>query len=313
MKREIAENYINILKDIENYKNWIKIEYIDKGWSKDKKFYIENNKNEKFLLRVSKIEYYDIKKKEFNMMKELLNLNINMSKPIDFGMCGNEKYVYLLLTWIEGKPLDEVIEKLSKKEQYILGIEAGKILKKFNSIQVPNEDRNRQSYMMDKINIHLNKYRECGIEIDNDDYAIQYIEKNIHILKNRIQTYQHGDYHIGNMILMSNNILGIIDFGRWGYGDPYEEFYKMMMFSREQSIPFSKGQIKGYFNDEIPNDFFRISSIYLADVILYSVVWAIPYGKEDVKGMVKRAKMILDDFDNFRNTMPSWYDEVTYD
>ena len=34
-------------------------------------------------------------------------------------------------------------------------------------------------------------------------------------------------------------------------GDPYEEFYKMMMFSRELSVPFARGQIYGYFGNLI--------------------------------------------------------------
>ena len=105
---------------------------------------------------------------------------------------------------------------------------------------------------------------------------------------------------------LENNI-GVIDFNRWDYGDPYEDFYKMMLFSRELSIPFAKGQIDGYFGNEVPKDFFSILALYLADVILYSVVWAIPFGEEEVNNMVKLAEMIFSDYNNFNSVVPKWY------
>ena len=40
---------------------------VNKGWSKDEKFYIESENGEKFLLRISPIEYLDRKEKEFNL------------------------------------------------------------------------------------------------------------------------------------------------------------------------------------------------------------------------------------------------------
>ena len=67
-------------------------------------------------------------------------LGINMSLPIDFGTCNNEKNVYMLLTWVEGKDLEEILPTLTENEQYQLGREAGKILKKIHSIVVEEDD-----------------------------------------------------------------------------------------------------------------------------------------------------------------------------
>lgn len=44
-------------------------------------------------------------------------------------------------------------------------------------------------------------------------------------------------------------------------------------------------------------------ALYLADTILFSVVWAIPFGSDEVNGMIKRAEMILTDYDNFNTTL----------
>ena len=305
---EMGSNITNYrLQDIPSYYDWVTVKQVNKGWSKDKKYYIRNSSGEKFLLRISDFNTHDSKRKEFETMKEVYKLGITMSAPVNFGICGDGKYVYSLLSWIDGTVADKVIQTFSNEEQYKFGIKAGNILKKFHSIPAPLEQQDWEQRMIKKFNNHLERYKACGIKVANDDFAVQYIQNNLHLLKNRPQTYQHGDFHIGNLIVAPDNTLGVIDFNRWDYGDPFEEFYKMMLFSRELSIPFAMGQINGYFENRVPNNFFDLLALYLADVILFSVVWAIPFGTDEVKGMIKRAEMMLSDYDNFNTTTPKWF------
>ena len=296
-----------IISDKSLLNEYNNIHKISKGWSADKKYFIESKTGEKYLLRVNPIEYLARKEKEFNIMEDVYKLEINMSKPIDFGICNNGQSVYILLSWIEGKDLDEEITSFSDEEQYNIGIKAGKILKKLHSISAPVDQEDWEQRMLKKFNYHLNEYKKCGIEVKNDNKAIEYVQDNLHLLKNRPQTFHHGDFHVGNLILTSKNSLGVIDFNRWDYGDPYEDFYKMMFFSRDASISFARGQIDGYFNGEIPKNFFEILALYVADVILYSVVWAISYGEEEVNTMLRLADMIFSDFDNFNLVVPKWF------
>lgn len=58
------------MKDIPNFDNFGKVEPIHKGWSNDKKYYVETKDGERLLLRVSDISAYDAKKHEFDMMKK---------------------------------------------------------------------------------------------------------------------------------------------------------------------------------------------------------------------------------------------------
>ena len=57
---------------------------------------------------------------------------------------------------------------------------------------------------------------------------IEYINNNRHLLKDRANTFQHGDYHIGNMMINKSNELVVIDFDRDDYGDPWEEFNRLV-------------------------------------------------------------------------------------
>lgn len=53
------------------------------------------------------------------------------------------------------------------------------------------------------------------------------MESNRYLLEGRPQTFQHGDYHVGNMIITKSRELGIIDLNRFDYGDPWEEFNRI--------------------------------------------------------------------------------------
>ena len=123
--------------DIPNYKDFTKIEPINKGWSSDKKYYIETINGEKLLLRVSDISEYNKKKAEFEAVKLVAEQGVSMSQPIDFGVCNDGNSIYTLLSWAEGKDAEVVISTLSENEQYELGVKAGELLAKIHSIPAP--------------------------------------------------------------------------------------------------------------------------------------------------------------------------------
>lgn len=111
-------------------------ELIQKGWSGDKKYRVTDNNGNKFLLRVSPIEQYEFKKKEFEMMQHVEALGIPMCGPLEFGV--SEDGVYSIQTWIDGDDAEEMIPTLSSTNQYAYGLEAGRILRKIHSIPAPD-------------------------------------------------------------------------------------------------------------------------------------------------------------------------------
>lgn len=68
-KLELGGNKMN---DIRYYDTFTKIYPIHKGWSGDKKFYIETKNSERLLLRISDISKYEEKKYEFALIKKYL-------------------------------------------------------------------------------------------------------------------------------------------------------------------------------------------------------------------------------------------------
>lgn len=69
------------------------------------------------------------------------------------------------------------------------------------------------------------------------------------------------------MMLHDGFDLSLIDFDRCDYGDPFEEFYKAQMFSRPLSEAFINGQVHAYFDNSVPEEFWR----------LFNSTWHRPY------------------------------------
>ncbi|WP_315120563.1 phosphotransferase [uncultured Clostridium sp.] len=294
------------LHDIPELYTWKTIGKINSGWSSDIKYYVEDYLGNKLLLRISDISYLDSKIKEFEIIKKFNTLDFEMSKAISIGVCNNNKNVYMLLNWVEGVSLGKTMEKLTEKEQYDLGIQAGKVLKKIHSIDVESIDIPVKDKTEKKLQ-KLERYENSSIRIDNDQLVIDYVKSNIDKINLLPPVYKHGDFHVGNLILTPHKHLGVIDFNRWECGDPYEEFYKVQSFDVEVSIPFSIGQIDGYFNHQPPKEFWEILAVYVAHASLFSIAWAEKFGDNEINGMKRRAMMTFQDYDNFQIMIPHWY------
>jgi aminoglycoside phosphotransferase (APT) family kinase protein len=294
------------MNDIKNYDTFDKIEQIHKGWSSDNKYYIETVTNEKMLLRIADISEYDKKISEFEIMKRLAGCGIPMSQPVDFGICDNGKSVYSLFVWCVGEDAEIILPKMTETEQYVLGLKSGQILRKIHHLPAPNDQEDWGAFFNRKADSKIKNYQECGITIDDDDKIISYIEENRHLLDGRSQCFQHGDYHVGNMIISPEGELSIIDFNRNDYGDPWEEFNRIV-WSATTSPHFATGQLNGYFNGRPPVKFFKLLAFYISSNRLSSIPWAIPFGEKVVDVMKNQAKAVLAWYDGMKNPVPTWY------
>lgn len=287
--------------------NFVTKEPINKGWSKDKKYCVTDENGNRYLLRVSDIAEYDKKQSEFNMMKQVSALGVPMCQPIKFGVC--DEGVYSIQSWIDGADAEKVIPTLSDTEQYVYGLEAGRILKKIHSIPAPETQEDWEIRFNRKMDYKINKYTECPLKYENGQAFIDYINESLYLLKGRPQTYQHGDYHIGNMMIGRDKKLYIIDFNRNDYGDPWEEFNRIVWVSQKSSC-FASGMVNGYFDNDVPMAFWKLLALYISSNTLSSLFWAIPFGEEQIQVMVNQAKEVLSWYDNMKNPVPTWYKGV---
>ncbi len=295
-----------IISDIPTSKTWKIIQSIHEGWSADKKYYIKDQKGYQYLLRISNGESTEAERHLYNALRELNKKDIPVSKLLDSGLCNQGKHTYRLFNWIEGVEIRKIIDRLSEEEQYKYGYDAGKILRQIHEIDNPSNQFSWSKYYNQKINKKIVAYRNCGITFPKAERIIDYIQQQRVLINGRPLRFHHGDYHIGNMLMTPDKKLGVIDFNRLDFGDPWEEFNRLP-WSASQSIGFANGQINGYFNDKIPKDFFELMALYTGVNQIGAIPWAIPYGDKELTTLLNQTNEVLKWYDNFEQPIPKWY------
>ena len=277
---------------------------IEKGWSGDQKYRVLTADGTSYLLRVSPMDRLERRKEEFLRMQRVALLDVPMCLPVEFGIC--DAGVYALQSWIDGEDAETAIPVLPEEKQYAYGLDAGRILAKIHSIPASGEIPAWEPRFNAKIDRKIAMYANCPLKYEGGQALLDYLAANRHLLKNRPQTYQHGDYHIGNMMIDRRGVLTVIDFDKDDFGDPWEEFNRIV-WSAQSAPAFASGMVDGYFDGEVPVEFWQLLALYIASNTLGSLPWAIPFGEKEIAVMRTQAAQVLEWYDNMKNVVPSWY------
>ena len=283
---------------------------ISAGWSSDKKYCVTDKNGVKYFMRVSDVSKYEKKKNSFAMTEKVAALGVPMCQPIEFGTSADS--VYSIYTWIDGYDAENMIGVFDSDTQYSFGREAGEILKKIHSIPAPNTVEPWSERFNRKIDRKISLYADCPLKYENGQVFLDYVDSSRKLLEDRAQTYQHGDYHIGNMMLDKRLKLYIIDFDRDDYGDPWEEFNRIV-WCAEKYPAFASGMVDGYFDGDVPEKFWKLLALYISSNTLSSLPWAIPFGEKEILTMRNQAREILDWYDGMTRIIPKWYIRKTAD
>ena len=280
---------------------------INKGYSSDEKFLVHSIEgNDQLLVRIFDVEELESKKNEYSILVSMQDYQVTCSRPIAIGEVGNRGY--MITSYLEGKDGEEEIAKYSYQEQYCIGVEAGRELKKMHQLSAPDDMASWYLRKVEKHKNYIEEYFACDVRIKKDKQIISFINENIHLMKERPNLFQHDDFHLGNIIVKDKKFTAVIDFNRYDWGDPIHEFLKIGIFSREVSIPFSIGQIRGYFDQKEPDEhFWRLYSLYLAMCVFSTVVRTIKTIPNEIDDMLDKVYRFLEDHDYFNRIKPKWY------
>ena len=277
---------------------------IDKGWSGDQKYCAVTADGTKYLLRITAPERAHRFHLGYLRMQEAAALGIPMCLPVEFGE--SPEGTYTIHSWVEGVDAEGYILTLLVKKQYTYGLDAGSILKKLHTLPAPANVSPWAERFNAKIDRKIRMYDECPLKYENGHLFLSFLADNRHLLSNRPQTYQHGDYHIGNMMIDKDGKLTIIDFDRDDFGDPWEEFNRIV-WCAQVAPAFASGMVDGYFNSDIPIEFWKLLALYISSNTLSSLPWAIPFGDKEITTMKNQAAQVLEWYDGMKNVVPTWY------
>ena len=287
------------------YQNIVNRTPIEKGWSGDQKYCAVTADGTKYLLRISSIDRLERKRREYEKMSEVAQLGIPMCLPVEFGT--SEEGAYSIQSWIDGEDAEEKVMAMDVAEQYRYGLDAGRILAKIHTIPAPKDTPSWETRFNAKIDRKIAMYESCELKYESGgDAFLSYLAENRYLLRGRPQSYQHGDYHIGNMMIDKDGVLTIIDFDRDDFGDPWEEFNRIVWCA--QAAPaFASGMVDGYFDGNVPMEFWKLLALYICSNTLSSLPWAISFGEGEIQAMRKQAAQVLEWYDGMKNVVPTWY------
>ena len=291
------------LEELIASRGW-RAEKLDKGWSGDEKYLVTAKNGERLLLRRAPVDQKEKKRREFEAMHRLDGVKGCFSRPLEWIEC--EDGACLLMTWIDGEDAEKALLRMSEPAKYHLGIEAGELLRRIHTVPAPEGLPEWGERFSNKLDRKRPLWLSCPVEIPGRDALIACVDEGRGLLFGRPQCFQHGDYHVGNQVVDDKGRLGVIDFNRWDYGDPWEEFNRVV-WCAQASAAYASGYINGYFGGAPGEAFFRLLRLYIAANQLSSVPWAIPFGQGEIDVMTRQTRQVLDWYDGMRELAPSWY------
>ena len=304
------EEITHFLKEeISGIQDIFSIKPIHKGFSKDQKYMIDD----RYLLRMFSSDEVPQRQQEVEIVTQLAQYSDYIPKVIQSGRWEKCKMGYMLLEYMPGTDGVEALPLLSLQQQYEAGYQAGEELYKLHQYRAPTNLPNWYTMKKAKNDRYLQQLEQVNIDPKIKQLVTHYIHQHEHLMKDRPSTFQHDDFHPSNLIIHEGVFAGIIDFGRMDWGDPIHDLQKLGFFSVPVSVEWSKGIIDGYHHGEaIPSSFWQLLSLYEAIHIVSAWVWGAKLGKEQYELLFNSSMNVLDYYDFFQSSIPSWYNQSNY-
>jgi len=249
------------------------VEFLDKGYSFDRKFILHTAGDDGFLLRMSDIEEATIRREEFENLAKVRQAAVKCPAALQFGISEQYSVCYMVLSYIPGECAEEALPRLGPAERYEVGRQAGEELVKIHGAVEPLGRVDDYSVRGEKFTRMRREAKASDFDFEGRERAERYVDANLHLLKNRPTTFRHGDFHPGNLVLQGPTLAGVIDFNRSDFGDPIDDFYKTAWFGAPLSSEYATGLLIAYCSGQPDAEFWRLYNLYVAAVLPADLVW----------------------------------------
>ena len=282
----------DIIHELSRQLNIAVVERLAKGH--EKKFYIETTQGEKRLLRIgkNKTKSYEWGKYcDIPMYEYVAAAGINVMRPLGMGIFEG-MLSYELYTWFDGEDLFEALPRMSHAEQFAAGEKCGAVARKIHSLSPMYDAEPWGIRFKREVQEKIQAYNDSPSKSQSGDLLVRYLQDNQELPDNRPQTFTHGDWNTGNIMLTPDGEIGVIDIGGGNNcSDPWWEFWEIPDEADSQAH-FYTGLIKGYFGGEVLAEYFSLLAYYMA---FGRLKWEYDY------------QCLLNWFDDMRNPVPTWY------
>jgi aminoglycoside phosphotransferase (APT) family kinase protein len=294
---------------VKELKETLSVKKIEKGYSYDLKYKVTYEDGSR-LLRI-----HDLKQKEqvltqLNRMNALYKMGVKCPKVYAFQEVNEHNICYSITEWLDGEDGETAIPQLDAHTQYQVGYEAGCNLRIIHSLKIEepiitSKENTEKSKM--EFERCVRRYKELNINLPFETNIIEYVYEHYDLLDDRPIVFTHGDFHANNIIVKGGKYAGVIDFERCKLDCPYSDFNKIELFSSALSKEFAKGVVDGYFQENIPDDFWVIRSFYMARNMIFHMVWATDNFPGEFEHALQTVNRVINEYEYFTLKVPKWY------
>lgn len=225
---------------------------------------------------------------------------VYVSYPLEVGPYADETRVYSMYNFLTGDNLARTLPTLYVPQQHELGIEAGKLLKKFHALATLGNEVRRKP--VDDIFLLLTKLEEKETQYQGFREASSFMKKHFDITSGRPLNALHGDFSANTLFIDKGLNVGMFPLEDPYWGDPIKD---LISLQESYSMPFIKGVLKGIFDGAPPADFFELLTYYSTERALSDINMA--DNDEDKATAILRAQKLAAELDNYQTVIPSWY------
>lgn len=283
-----------------------RIEYLDKGYSPAQKWVLHSADDNRYLLRMYDIESHDEMRGHFDVVEALWREGVACPRPVLFDTSEDHEVCFSIQTYIQGRTAQEVLPDLTEAVQYKAGAQAGRELRKMQTIYAASIEVNTWSLLRREYKQQKDYLDDLGVGFRGRDRVVKYIKNNMKLLRGRPTSFCHGDYHPGNIVYQDNDLAGVIDFESMRYSDPIFDFHKAAL-SALFSLPYARGQVVGYFDGEPPQDFWQLYNLYAALTMFSDMAWNAGCDPENLDNTTKLIELVGDMHEFETAGPPYWW------
>lgn len=277
------------------------------GTSQDEKYILTVKAKKKYVFRLSARKIYPRRKQEFDLITAFYRNGVQCLKPIAFGKASNRKYCYSIFKYVRGRSGTEVLRGLPPETRFKIGVLSGVELRKMHRLKAPEPQtdwyQKRSALFWDD----LNQFRKLRLNFENEAYVCDFIKDHLELMKGRPVTFQHNDYGAGNLIIHRQQFRAVIDFNAFDWGDPLCDFFQVPWVNARLDVRFAQGQFWGYWDGEIPPEFWALYNLYVMMILYRRLVLTQQTDPGRYASRLRKANQIVKDHNLSKDNAPVWF------
>jgi serine/threonine-protein kinase len=295
------------IRDVPGSDSWISIKAIHHGDSTDRKFKVKDQSGNRYLIRLSDKTHYDHGKFACSLLTVLHQNKVPVPCPTGFGVCDQNRSIYLMTRWVYGKPAPERLPEHHEAVQYLLGQETAVYISALHGCAAPTGPE----LWAEKVRQQIDQV-QAACSADDKDFTslrclLQFVLDNAHIARQQPQCVLHGELTPANLIFSHESAVSLIDFEKWQFGDPLADLAPVITDFSCISSCFATGFLDCYFHYQTDVRTFRCLAFYAALRRLQQYVAACANGEAARQQAILDVRQLVQDYSGFSTVVPAWY------